>query len=210
VWDSLGGEQISFTAAEAGQDFIGCVAENNAILASLQAALVNANEICRENGVDVIPSTLKSMDPDPNSEDNPWQLLTCANGETHSARVVVGADGANSLVREISGLETVGWDHGQSGIVATLDVSPPESDSENATAWQRYLPTGPVAILPVRLFLSCFFFFFVLFFLSLFFSKDSQIGLNVGDLVVALTRQEFARVVCAKQARQGPPRSQPR
>lgn len=156
VWDSLGGEQISFNSADAGQDYIGCIMENNAILASLQTTLTLANERSRDSPVTVLPSTLKSMAVDSEAGgDNPWRLLTTAAGEVHAARLVVGADGANSVVRELSGLESLGWNYDQSGIVATLDIIPPESDSENVTAWQRYLPTGPVAILPVNLHFLC-------------------------------------------------------
>jgi 2-polyprenyl-6-methoxyphenol hydroxylase-like FAD-dependent oxidoreductase len=56
----------------------------------------------------------------------------------------VGADGAASQVRNFAGIPTVGWDYNQKGIVATV-----EHDSPNTTAWQRFLPSGPIALLPV-------------------------------------------------------------
>lgn len=58
---------------------------------------------------------------------------------------VVGADGAGSQVRGMSKLRTVGWDYDQRALVATVRVS-----FQTDTAWQRFLPTGPIAMLPVR------------------------------------------------------------
>ena len=61
------------------------------------------------------------------------------------ARLVVAADGANSAVREQCGLGSWGWGYDQKAVVATV-----ETDEVHGTAWQRFLPTGPVALLPVR------------------------------------------------------------
>ena len=58
----------------------------------------------------------------------------------------VGADGSQSQVRHLGGFQTVEWKYNQFAVVATLELL--ETGSNN-TAWQRFLPTGPVAILPV-------------------------------------------------------------
>lgn len=57
----------------------------------------------------------------------------------------MGADGAMSRVRSMSGISTSERDYQQRGLVATVEVISPD-----ATAWQRFLPTGPFALLPVR------------------------------------------------------------
>ncbi|CAG8687014.1 11666_t:CDS:2, partial [Acaulospora colombiana] len=59
----------------------------------------------------------------------------------------VGADGLNSVVRSFTNIESLGWDYNAHAIVATLHVDPL---IENATAWQRFLPTGSVAMLPLE------------------------------------------------------------
>lgn len=58
---------------------------------------------------------------------------------------VVGADGGLSRVRAMAGLRTVSWAHNQRAFVATVEI-----DSPTDVAWQRFLPTGPIALLPVR------------------------------------------------------------
>ncbi|RUS33837.1 hypothetical protein BC938DRAFT_483566 [Jimgerdemannia flammicorona] len=59
---------------------------------------------------------------------------------------IVGADGVNSPVRTFAGIDSLGWDYDRHGVVATLRV---DEARDNGTAWQRFLPTGPIAILPV-------------------------------------------------------------
>ncbi len=67
-------------------------------------------------------------------------------GETISARLLVAADGARSRLREAAGIQTVGWDYGQSGIVCTVKH---ERDHEGR-AEEHFLPAGPFAMLPLR------------------------------------------------------------
>jgi ubiquinone biosynthesis monooxygenase Coq6 len=59
--------------------------------------------------------------------------------------VVVGADGFNSPVRKFSGIDSFGHGYDTHAIVATLHHSP----IDNHTAFQRFLPTGPIAFLPL-------------------------------------------------------------
>ena len=61
------------------------------------------------------------------------------------ARLLVGADGAHSPVRECAGIAVRTHDYHQRAIVATVRS---ERAHEN-TAWQRFLPTGPLAFLPL-------------------------------------------------------------
>lgn len=56
----------------------------------------------------------------------------------------VGADGSKSRVREIAGLQTTGWNYSQNAVICTV-----EHTVENLCAWQRFLPAGPIALLPI-------------------------------------------------------------
>lgn len=60
------------------------------------------------------------------------------------AKLVVGSDGINSIVKKKSKIGSTGWSSHQHGIVCTVKTPYP-----NATAWQRFLTTGPLAILPL-------------------------------------------------------------
>ncbi|KAJ3093057.1 putative ubiquinone biosynthesis monooxygenase [Quaeritorhiza haematococci] len=79
-------------------------------------------------------------------EDEKWPVVTLQDGQTIKARVLVGADGFNSKVREFAKIESIGWDYNQRGIVATVRL---DETVPNDTAWQRFLPTGPIALLPL-------------------------------------------------------------
>lgn len=56
----------------------------------------------------------------------------------------VGADGAKSRVRDLAGFKTTGWSYGQNAVICTV-----EHAVENQCAWQRFLPSGPIALLPM-------------------------------------------------------------
>jgi ubiquinone biosynthesis monooxygenase Coq6 len=60
------------------------------------------------------------------------------------ARLVVGADGVNSNLRQLAGLRAPGWKYGLKAAVGTVTTAAPHT-----TAWQRFLPDGPLALLPV-------------------------------------------------------------
>lgn len=73
-----------------------------------------------------------------------------SSNRTLVARLLVGADGINSPVRTFAGIPTRGWDYERHGVVATLKASSPlDGGGHGAIAYQRFLPTGPIALLPM-------------------------------------------------------------
>ena len=68
-----------------------------------------------------------------------------ADGEKISARLLVGADGARSKIREQAGIATHGWDYDQSAIVTTVA----HEREHHGRAEEHFLPAGPFAILPL-------------------------------------------------------------
>jgi len=73
-----------------------------------------------------------------------WYAAAGAEGSA-SARLLVGADGAESAVRGALGIDVERRDYGQSAIVAAVT---PERDHQG-TAFERFTPEGPFALLPL-------------------------------------------------------------
>jgi 2-octaprenyl-6-methoxyphenol hydroxylase len=71
--------------------------------------------------------------------------VALADGATISARLLVGADGARSSIREQAGIATNGWNYGQSAIVCTVA----HEREHHGRAEEHFLPAGPFAILPL-------------------------------------------------------------
>lgn len=86
---------------------------------------------------------------------NAWPLLELEReNETRAiaTRLLVGADGHNSPVRKFSGIESFGWPYHCKGLVATLRTGIAPQSAEplvDQSAWQRFLPTGTLAFLPL-------------------------------------------------------------
>jgi 2-polyprenylphenol 6-hydroxylase len=128
-----GAGALCFDAADIGEPNLGFIAENNAVMRACQESFVAAGG-CR------IESTLDRV-----KLDSSQASLQCANGLELTARLVVGADGAQSVVRVSAGLSERTLDYRQFAIVAKVSTS----GSHEHTAWQRFLRTGPLALLPL-------------------------------------------------------------
>ena len=60
-------------------------------------------------------------------------------------KLLIGADGRNSWLRNKLNIPTYAWGHEHSAIVAVVKTQLPHSN----TAWQRFMSTGPIAFLPL-------------------------------------------------------------
>ncbi|KAL8925087.1 MAG: hypothetical protein Q9172_002406 [Xanthocarpia lactea] len=91
-----------------------------------------------------------SSSPDDSLDLSSYPSVTLSSGRTILARLLVGADGLNSPVRTYAGIATRGWDYERHGVVATVKYmgrNKYHGDNSLATAYQRFLPTGPIALL---------------------------------------------------------------
>ena len=75
-----------------------------------------------------------------------WPVVTLDSGVSYQARLLVGADGQNSPVRKYAEIESRGWSYDRFGVVGTLKL---QFEDYRDVAWQRFLTTGPLAILPL-------------------------------------------------------------
>jgi 2-octaprenylphenol hydroxylase len=127
-----GGDALVFDAAEIGERDLGVIAEN----AVLQAALAAA---ARRAGIGFEEAEVESL-----VQERAACVLR-AGGHDFRARLIVGADGAQSRVRELAGLGATRADYGQVAIVAMIATARPHEH----TAWQRFLGDGTLAFLPL-------------------------------------------------------------
>ncbi|CAL1296844.1 unnamed protein product [Larinioides sclopetarius] len=140
VWESCSDARISLQHDRMHDD-IAFIVENDVILNSLWSTI---------NGLGDKIHVLRGMKAtDVSLPANQSDLVTVElqNGTPLKTKLLVGADGVNSLVRNKMKIKYLSWNYDQKGIVATLKLS--EQPTENIVAWQRFLPTGPIALLPL-------------------------------------------------------------
>jgi 2-polyprenyl-6-methoxyphenol hydroxylase-like FAD-dependent oxidoreductase len=76
---------------------------------------------------------------------DPCAVLKLAVGGSCQAPLVVGCDGARSIVRKAAGLRFEGHDYDAAAISTTVKLGQPH----NGAARQVFLPNGPMAVLPL-------------------------------------------------------------
>jgi 2-polyprenylphenol 6-hydroxylase len=139
VWDGAipagGPGAIRFDAADVGAPLLGHIVENELVRLALRNALLRLDNVRVLDG-----ARLESLALGPERAE-----LGIEDGRRLHARLVVGADGAASPSRALAGLEVSGHDYEQRAVVCNLRCQLPHGE----TAWQRFLPDGPIALLPL-------------------------------------------------------------
>ncbi len=139
VWDAASKPgfpgSVHFSAAEVGAAALGHIVENQLVrhalwqsLAGMERVSVRSN--CRVDDLRLGDGTAR---------------LSLADGEVMDCTLVVAADGASSPIREMAEIETTGWSYRQKAVVTHVQSQLPHRE----TAWQRFLPSGPLAFLPL-------------------------------------------------------------
>lgn len=72
-------------------------------------------------------------------------VVTLASGETLRGRVLIGSDGRRSGTAERAKIKRTGWGYGQTALVCAISHEKPH----NGIAHQFFMPSGPLAILPL-------------------------------------------------------------
>ena len=133
VWDAGGGEELDFDGDAFGREALGWIVENGLLQDRLWAALPAA-------GVEVhCPARVAALE-----QDGDGVRLALEDGGRVDARLAIAADGGDSALRRMAGIGSSGRDYGQRGVVGYVRTQLPHQD----TAWQRFLPGGPLAFLP--------------------------------------------------------------
>lgn len=125
-------------AREFGQEALGYVVPNRVLGRALWGALQSSGSI-----TSFMPARLTALHVD--AAQARLEIQTDAGASQLSARLVVAADGAHSLVREAAGLSATVDDYRQVAIVASLRTDQPN----DGTAYERFTTAGPMALLPL-------------------------------------------------------------
>ena len=136
VSDQGGFGAVRLHARDVAFEALGYVCPADRLMHVFEAALVDAVPVRWETTIDNINVVDEAA------------VLSLRHGgieETITTALVVGADGAGSRVRELSGIRTKTRDYHQHAVVANLHVT----GIEPHTAYERFTSQGPLALLPI-------------------------------------------------------------
>ncbi len=140
VWDAAGGDELRFDADAFAVPQLGWIIEHSLLQDRLWTALRRSSVTVR------CPARVSAIE-----QDDEGVALTLDDGLRVEARIAIAADGGASTLRELAGIAVDRHDYGQRGVVCYVAT---EHHHEH-TAWQRFLPTGPLAFLPSAPLLGC-------------------------------------------------------
>lgn len=133
VWDAAGGGVLDLDASAVARAELGWIVEQSLLLDALWSALPAA-------GVSVhVPARVEQFD-----DEGDVVRVSLDGARGLRTRLLLAADGRESPLREAAGIACDRREDGQSGLVAYVRTQQPHED----TAWQRFLPGGPLAFLP--------------------------------------------------------------
>jgi 2-octaprenyl-3-methyl-6-methoxy-1,4-benzoquinol hydroxylase/2-octaprenylphenol hydroxylase len=145
VWDAIAPGTLHLDAADRGEAALGWIVENLLVQQALWRALAGGAPagIANEGHATVrvhCPAEVVELD---NADDA--VTATLDDGTRLRARLLVAAEGAMSPLRSRLALSFDGRDYGQRAVVGHVATERPHEH----TAWQRFLPGGPLAFLPL-------------------------------------------------------------
>ncbi|AJI56756.1 ubiquinone biosynthesis hydroxylase, UbiH/UbiF/VisC/COQ6 family protein [Francisella philomiragia] len=134
VWDDVPSESITISAEEISEHSLGNIVENDVITQALITEISNT-------GIEIYANQkIEKIQKNGNTE-----LVVLADKIVETS-LIVGADGANSFVRDYFNFETKVKPYKHTAIVATLELE----KQHNQTAYQRFYDKGVLAFLPLE------------------------------------------------------------
>lgn len=142
VWDACSDSMITFNHPDLVQE-IAYIVENDVTVSAITEQLDKLQNVEVKYKTGLLSLKVPTQGK---LDQSPWVTLTLQDKSKVTTRLLVGADGANSKIRKYAGFGVTRWTYDQSAVVATLHL---DEETENHVAWQRFLPTGPIAMLPL-------------------------------------------------------------
>jgi 2-octaprenylphenol hydroxylase len=137
VWDAAGMPggrgSLTFDCAEIGEPNLGSIVDGAALQSRALAAARDAGVLCIEAGASAIATSDAGL------------RVGLADGRRLDTPLLLAADGTHSPTRGLVGIATAGHAYHQDALVAHVHTAEPHRN----TAWQRFLATGPLALLPL-------------------------------------------------------------
>ncbi|WBW70619.1 2-octaprenyl-6-methoxyphenol hydroxylase Coq6 [Schizosaccharomyces osmophilus] len=142
AYDGITNSKIQFDQTKDTEP-MAFMAENVNLQYGLLRSILKRKDLHQDNFDFLVPCNIEGITRDEHTN------TPCIHTSTHGVlrtRLLVGADGRNSIVRRFAKIEMPGWAYLAHGVVGTLRVS---QNNLPSVAFQRFLPTGPLAYLPL-------------------------------------------------------------
>ena len=136
VWDAKADGELHFDCADTTFNELGHIVENRVIVAALWNKLETLS-----NATCITDASVLQM-----HRSGTGRTLQLEDGRHFSADLIIAADGRDSTLRSMVGIDVTGWPYHQDGLVATISTE----NNHHFTAYQRFLDEGPLAFLPLR------------------------------------------------------------
>ncbi|XP_066148540.1 ubiquinone biosynthesis monooxygenase COQ6, mitochondrial [Euwallacea fornicatus] len=138
VWDALSDTSITFETPH-NTETVSYIVENDLLSASVREEAKKCENLDMRFEAKIKEYVL------PQHNETVCQVKL-DNDKNFSCDLLLGCDGVKSAVRTSMEADYISWNYDQIGIVATLKLC---EKIQNEIAWQRFLPNGPVALLPL-------------------------------------------------------------
>src|SRR3990167_2503618 len=133
IWDHAQHAQLHFNSDDIQQTEMGWIVDNSAIISALRKKLSDID-------------FYQPVSPEKCLIEKNKIILFLNNTEKIETDLIVGADGANSWVREQMQMNMHTRSYYQQSIIAVIKTELPHDN----IAYQKFLTTGPVALLPLK------------------------------------------------------------
>ncbi len=134
VWEQVN-YRTDFHCDSVGASHLGHIVENRIVQLALHQAVNDKKKITSFIGDKIKHIELVGDFP----------VVRLANNVQIRCKVLVGADGANSMVRHCANIGTTGWQYKQQVFAININTNRPQQD----ITWQQFTPSGPLAFLPL-------------------------------------------------------------